>query len=126
VADGRNRPLMLITGDSSFLFHIAELETAARLNLPLVCVVAADYAWGLSTDTRLDKVAAGFGCNGEYAERAEDIARPSSVPLPAAGPGSFTWPSTRRPIPRRCRATPSSVPGTPKECSDLLATPSAQ
>ncbi|TDV49898.1 thiamine pyrophosphate-binding protein [Actinophytocola oryzae] len=94
VADGMKRPVMLVTGDSSFLFHIAELETAARLNLPLVCVVAVDYAWGLevgvykrtfgqgsretgthwSTDTRLDKVAEGFGCHGEYVERDADIA----------------------------------------------------
>ncbi|MBA4024740.1 MAG: acetolactate synthase [Gordonia sp.] len=94
VADGGKRPMMLITGDSSFQFHIAELETAARLNLPLVCVVAVDYAWGLevgvykrtygqgsletgvhwSSDTRLDKVAEGFGCYGEYVDRDEDIA----------------------------------------------------
>jgi acetolactate synthase-1/2/3 large subunit len=94
VADGRARPLMLITGDSSFLFHIAELETAARLNLPLVCVVAVDYAWGLevgvyrglfgegsletgthwSEQTRFDKIAEGFGCHGEYVDRDEDIA----------------------------------------------------
>ncbi|MGW0021281.1 thiamine pyrophosphate-binding protein [Rhodococcus sp. NPDC003382] len=94
VADGGKRPMMLITGDSSFQFHIAELETAARLNLPLVCVVAVDYAWGLevgvykrtyghgsletgvhwSTETRFDKVAEGFGCYGEYVEKDEDIA----------------------------------------------------
>ncbi|MGW6118206.1 thiamine pyrophosphate-binding protein [Nocardia sp. NPDC055165] len=94
VADGGKRPMMLITGDSSFQFHTAELETAARLNLPLVCVVAVDYAWGLevgvykrtygqgsletgvhwSKNTRLDKVAEGFGCYGEYVERDEDIA----------------------------------------------------
>jgi len=94
VAEGRRRPVMLITGDSSFQFQIAELETAARLNLPLVCVVAVDYAWGLevgvykrtfgqgsretgthwSTATRLDRVAEGFGCHGEYVERDEDIA----------------------------------------------------
>ncbi|MBH0780746.1 thiamine pyrophosphate-binding protein [Nocardia bovistercoris] len=94
VAEGRKRPVMLVTGDSSFQFQIAELETAARLNLPLVCVVAVDYAWGLevgvykrtfgqgsletgthwSTETRFDKVAEGFGCYGEYVERDEDIA----------------------------------------------------
>ena len=94
VAEGRKRPLMLITGDSSFLFQIAELETAARLNLPLVCVVGVDYAWGLevgvykrtfgqgsletgvhwSKNTRFDKLAEGLGCYGEYAERDEDIA----------------------------------------------------
>ncbi|MFF0490143.1 thiamine pyrophosphate-binding protein [Nocardia sp. NPDC004068] len=94
VADGGKRPVMLVTGDSSFLFQIAELETAARLRLPLVCVVAVDYSWGLevgvykrtfgpgsretgthwSTETRLDKVAEGFGCHGEYIERDADIA----------------------------------------------------
>ncbi|MFE9320964.1 thiamine pyrophosphate-binding protein [Nocardia sp. NPDC052278] len=94
VAEGRKRPVMLITGDSSFQFQIAELETAARLNLPLVVVVGVDYAWGLevgvykrtfgqgsletgvhwSKNTRLDKVAEGFGCYGEYVERDEDIA----------------------------------------------------
>jgi thiamine pyrophosphate-dependent acetolactate synthase large subunit-like protein len=94
VATGGKRPIMLITGDSSIQFHIAELETAARLNLPLVVVVAVDYAWGLevgvykrtfgqesretgahwSPATRLDKVAEGFGCHGEFVEREEDIA----------------------------------------------------
>jgi thiamine pyrophosphate-dependent acetolactate synthase large subunit-like protein len=94
IADGGRRPLMLVTGDSSFLFHVAELETAARFSLPLVCVVAVDYQWGLevgvykrtfgqgsretavhwSASTRLDKVAEGFGCYGEYVEREEDIA----------------------------------------------------
>ncbi|MBW8486367.1 thiamine pyrophosphate-binding protein [Actinomadura parmotrematis] len=94
VADGGRRPVLLLTGDSSFLFHVAELETAARLNLPLVCVVAVDHAWGLevgvykrtfgpgsaetgvhwSAATRLDRVAEGFGCHGEYVERDEDVA----------------------------------------------------
>jgi thiamine pyrophosphate-dependent acetolactate synthase large subunit-like protein len=35
VADGGKRPGMLLTSDSAFLFHISELETAARLKLPL-------------------------------------------------------------------------------------------
>jgi len=93
VADGGKRPGMLLTSDSSFLFHISELETAARLKLPLVCVVGVDHQWGLevgvykrtfgkgsaetgvhwSKDVRFDKIAEGFGCHGEYVERAEDI-----------------------------------------------------
>ncbi|BBZ15368.1 thiamine pyrophosphate-binding protein [Mycobacterium branderi] len=93
VADGRKRPVMLLTSDSSFMFHIAELETAARLNLPLVCVVGVDHQWGLevgvykrtfgqgsletgvhwSRDVRFDKVAEGFGCRGEYIEHGQDI-----------------------------------------------------
>lgn len=93
VADGRERPVMLLTSDSSFLFHVSELETAARLKLPLVCVVGVDHQWGLevgvykrtfgqgseetgthwSKDVRFDKIAEGFGCYGELVERAEDI-----------------------------------------------------
>lgn len=93
VADGKKRPVMLLTSDSSFLFHVSELETAARLKLPLVCVVGVDYQWGLevgvykrifgkgsaetgvhwSKEVRLDKVAEGFGCYGEFIEHEEDI-----------------------------------------------------
>jgi acetolactate synthase-1/2/3 large subunit len=93
VAEGRKRPVMLLTSDSSFLFHISELETAARLKLPLVCVVGVDHQWGLevgvykrtfgqgssetgthwSQDVRFDKIAEGLGCHGEYVVRSEDI-----------------------------------------------------
>jgi thiamine pyrophosphate-dependent acetolactate synthase large subunit-like protein len=93
-ATGKQRPGMLLTSDSSFMFHIAELETAVRCKLPLVCVVGVDNAWGLevgvykrtfgqgtaetgthwSKDVRFDKVGEGFGCHGEYVTRAEDIA----------------------------------------------------
>lgn len=93
VAEGKKRPVMLLTSDSSFMFHIAELETAARLKLPLVCVVGVDYQWGLevgvykrtfgqgsletgvhwSKDVRFDKVGDSFGCYGEYIDREEEI-----------------------------------------------------
>ncbi|MBW8784695.1 MAG: thiamine pyrophosphate-binding protein [Novosphingobium sp.] len=90
---GRQRPGMLVTSDSSFLFHIAELEVAVRKNLPLVCVVGVDFQWGLevgvykrtfgqgtaetgthwSDKVRFDKIAEGFGAAGEYVTKAEDI-----------------------------------------------------
>jgi len=93
LAVGDTRRVVLMTGDSSFLFHISELETAVRKNLPIVAVVACDYSWGLEvkvyhsvfgdqspeteahwgTQLRLDKIAEGFGAHGEYVERAEDI-----------------------------------------------------
>jgi acetolactate synthase I/II/III large subunit len=93
IAEGRKRPVMLLTSDSAFLFHIAELETAARENLPLVCVVGVDHQWGLevgvykrtftqpspqpgvhwSKDVRFDKIAEGFGCHGEYVEKEDEI-----------------------------------------------------
>ena len=93
IADGGKRRVMLLTSDSSFMFHIAELETAARQKLPLVCVVGVDNQWGLevgvykrtftqpspqpgvhwSKDVRFDKIAEGFGCHGEYVEKQEEI-----------------------------------------------------
>jgi acetolactate synthase I/II/III large subunit len=93
VAEGGKRPVMLLTSDSAFLFHIAELETAARQKLPLVCVVGVDHQWGRevgvykrtfeqpspqpgvhwSKDVRFDKIAEGFGCHGEYVEKEDEI-----------------------------------------------------
>ena len=93
VAEGGKRPVMLLTSDSAFLFHIAELETAARQNLPLVCVFGVDHQWGLevgvykrtfeqpspqpgvhwSKDVRFDKIAEGFGCHGEYVEKEDEM-----------------------------------------------------
>ncbi len=94
VADGRKRPVLFMTSDSAFLFHIGELETAARLKLPLVTVVGVDNQWGLevgvykrtfghgkstepgvqwSKDVRFDKIAEGLGCRGVYVEKAEDL-----------------------------------------------------
>ena len=92
-AEGK-RPVMLITGDSSFQFHISELETAVRKNLPIIVIVSCDYAWGLevgvyrralgpqspeteahwSTGVRFDQIARGFGADGVFIERDEDIA----------------------------------------------------
>ncbi len=86
LAVGEARRVVLMTGDSSFLFHLSELETAVRKNLPIVCVVNCDYSWGLevmvynaafgnqSPETeahwgnqiRLDRIAEGFGAHGEY------------------------------------------------------------
>jgi thiamine pyrophosphate-dependent acetolactate synthase large subunit-like protein len=94
LAVGESRRVVLITGDSSFLFHISELETAVRKKLPVVCIVGCDYAFGLevtvykavfgpqSPETeahwgeqlRLDRIAEGFGAHGEYVDRAEEIA----------------------------------------------------
>ena len=94
LAVGSARRVVLISGDSAFLFHISELETAVRKKLPVICIVGCDYAWGLevrgyrgtlgpdSAETeahwgkqlRLDKIAEGFGAHGEYVEREEDIA----------------------------------------------------
>ncbi|MDE2404256.1 MAG: thiamine pyrophosphate-binding protein [Sphingomonadales bacterium] len=89
-----DRRVILLTGDSAFLFHISEIETAVRKQLPIICVVSVDHAWGLeaasykanfgentttpearwSPEVRLDLTAKSFGAHGEYVERAEDLA----------------------------------------------------
>lgn len=94
LAVGDQRRVVLMTGDSSFLFHISELETAVRKNLPIVCIVGCDYSWGLEVavykagfgaqspeteahwgdQVRLDKIAEGFGAYGAYVDRLEDLA----------------------------------------------------
>lgn len=94
LAVGDKRRAVLLTGDSAFLFHISELETAVRKNLPIICIVSVDHAWGLEAasykanfgentstpearwgnEVRLDKTAESFGAHGEYVQRAEDIA----------------------------------------------------
>jgi acetolactate synthase I/II/III large subunit len=93
LAVGGRRRVVLLTGDSSIMFHISELETAVRKQLPVICIVAVDHAWGIevasykanfgpdttapearwNTQVRLDKTAESFGAHGEYVERAEDI-----------------------------------------------------
>jgi thiamine pyrophosphate-dependent acetolactate synthase large subunit-like protein len=94
LAVGTKRRVALLTGDSAFLFHISELETAVRKNLPLICIVAVDHAWGIEAASykanfgdntatpearwgdavRLDLTAQSFGAHGEYVDKAEDIA----------------------------------------------------
>ncbi|MEO6718462.1 MAG: thiamine pyrophosphate-binding protein [Novosphingobium sp.] len=94
MAVGRDRRAVLLTGDSAFLFHISEIETAVRKQLPIICIISVDHAWGLeaasykanfgentstpearwSDEVRLDKTAQSFGAHGEFVERLEDLA----------------------------------------------------
>ena len=74
------RPIIVITGDGSVTFSIAELESAARQQLGFAVIVADDQAWGIALSgqmrelgqgitselgpVRFDKVAEGFGARG--------------------------------------------------------------
>jgi acetolactate synthase I/II/III large subunit len=77
-----DRPVYVLHGDGAFMFSVGELETAARLNLPIVDVVANDRSFGMIkgaqdtaygkrycgvdfTDVRLDKIAEAMGCFGK-------------------------------------------------------------
>jgi acetolactate synthase-1/2/3 large subunit len=75
-------PVYCLSGDGALMFNIQELETASRLNIPVIIVVANDKAYGMIkagqkmvcdsrfygvdfSDTRYDKVAEAMGCYGE-------------------------------------------------------------
>jgi len=88
------RPVCMITGDGAFGFHVMELETAARENLPIVVLVAVDAAWGMEktayvaqgygandwkgrgielAEVSYDEVAKGLGCHGERVKSMEEL-----------------------------------------------------
>lgn len=85
-----DRPVYILHGDGAFLFSVAELETAARLNLPVIDVVANDRSFGMIkggqeiacdqrycgvdfTDIRLDKIAEAMGCLGIRVTKPDEI-----------------------------------------------------
>jgi acetolactate synthase-1/2/3 large subunit len=87
----RNAPVFAVLGDGTFGFHMAEFETAVRLNLPYIAVVGTDCRWnaeynlqvrdyglnrtyGCELDpTRYDLVVAAVGGHGELVTRVADL-----------------------------------------------------
>ena len=86
------RHVVAFMGDGSAGFHIAEIETARRANLPITFIVGNDYRWGaeaeiqardygdarvhscaLDAETRYDKIAEGFGAKAYYVSAASEI-----------------------------------------------------
>ena len=86
------RHVVAFMGDGSAGFHIAEIETARRTNLPITFIVGNDYRWGaeaeiqardygagrvhscaLDAETRYDKIAEGFGAKAYYVSEASKI-----------------------------------------------------
>ncbi|MFW9936854.1 MAG: thiamine pyrophosphate-binding protein [Candidatus Thorarchaeota archaeon] len=85
-----DKPVVCINGDGSFLFNVQELETAIRLNLPIIIIIGNNCAWGMLKtyqknnlkrrycDVDLPSInyaelAKGFGCYGEKVEKPEDL-----------------------------------------------------
>ncbi|MFN2253978.1 MAG: thiamine pyrophosphate-binding protein [Candidatus Promineifilaceae bacterium] len=86
------RPVYCITGDSALGFNMQELETAARLKLPITVIVAVDGAYGMEKSAqqrvfnreapwfhhdhapvRYDLLAEAMGCHGEFVTKAADL-----------------------------------------------------
>jgi acetolactate synthase-1/2/3 large subunit len=63
------KPVLWYTGDGSFGFYAMELDTMARLGIPVVCVISNDSAWGMIRLTekfiRPDEVEKKGHCNVE-------------------------------------------------------------
>ena len=86
-----NAQSIVITGDGSLGFYLAEMDTAVRFGLPLIIIVGNDGGWGLERElqlgeygggktvacelrrTRYDLVMKGFGGEGEFIETPQQV-----------------------------------------------------
>jgi len=85
-----DRQVATISGDGAIMINIQELETAKRIGLPFICVIANNSSWGMIrsgqkyafkkrfidvdfTDTNFAEIAKGFGCFGERVTDPSDI-----------------------------------------------------
>ena len=87
----RKAPVFAVLGDGTFGFHMSEIETAVRLNLPYVAIVGTDCRWNAEYNlqvrdygpnrthgcelnpTRYDLVATALGGHGELVTSAEAL-----------------------------------------------------
>lgn len=88
------KPVILFTGDGALGFYIAEMDTLARYQLPVVILVGNDAGWGLERElqraqgaldhtgstvacelrhTRYDLIMQGFGGAGEHVDTLDQI-----------------------------------------------------
>ncbi len=61
------KPVLWYTGDGSFGFYSMELDTMARLGIPVVCVISNDSSWGMISlvekTIRAEEIAESGSCN---------------------------------------------------------------
>jgi acetolactate synthase-1/2/3 large subunit len=128
-------PVVAIAGDGGFGFSALEFDTAVRHNLPIVCLVGNDAAWGIElhvqqriygadrvvgstlAPTRYDKLVEALGGVGYQVERAADLrptleralasGRPACINVPIA---SLDTPMTENLIRRKQRAAGELMP----------------
>ncbi|MCX6012330.1 MAG: thiamine pyrophosphate-binding protein [Chloroflexi bacterium] len=85
-----DKKVLLISGDGSFGLNAMEFDTMVRHNIPIVCVISNDSAWGVIIQSQLtkgsdrtigtqlafvhyEKVVEAVGGYGEMVEKPEDI-----------------------------------------------------
>ncbi len=85
------KPVIVLNGDGSFGFNSMEFDTAVRHNIPIICVVNNDCAWGMIKHSQemsigsdrctcaelgmrhYEKMVEGLGGHGELVTRDEEI-----------------------------------------------------
>ncbi|MFP4473910.1 MAG: thiamine pyrophosphate-binding protein [Desulfatibacillaceae bacterium] len=86
-----DKPVVILHGDGSFGFNAMEFDTAVRHNIPIICVVNNDCAWGMIKHSQemsigaecvtcaelgqrhYEKVVEGLGGHGELVTKDEEI-----------------------------------------------------
>jgi len=86
-----DKPVVVLNGDGSFGFNSMEFDTMVRHNIPVVCVINNDCAWGMIKHSqemsigserlqcaelgirRYEKLVEGLGGHGEFVTKAEEI-----------------------------------------------------
>jgi acetolactate synthase-1/2/3 large subunit len=86
-----NRTVVLLSGDGTFGLNGMEFDTACRHNIPVLCVIGNDQAWGMIKHgqeltygfdrtcacdlgpVRYDKMVEALGGHGEFVEKPGDI-----------------------------------------------------
>jgi acetolactate synthase-1/2/3 large subunit len=84
-----DRKVVAMCGDGSFLMNVQEIETACRLNLPIIIIVWVDGGYGLISLKEMDeygkdaftrfnnpdfvKLAQSFGAIGYHAKSSEEF-----------------------------------------------------
>jgi acetolactate synthase-1/2/3 large subunit len=85
-----DKPVVVITGDGSLGFYLAEMDSLVRHNVPIVIIVGNDAGWGLERElqaaagesttvgcelraTRYDMIMQGFGGGGETVDSLDQV-----------------------------------------------------
>jgi acetolactate synthase I/II/III large subunit len=86
-----DKPVIVLNGDGSFGFNSMEFDTCVRHNIPIICIVNNDCAWGMIKHSQeislgkerctcselgmrhYEKMVEGLGGYGELVEKDEDI-----------------------------------------------------
>ena len=87
-----DKPVIGFCGDAGFYYHMAELETAARMKINAVMVVNNNYSGGVIENARFEhavnfaKVAESMGCVGFRVEKPADVKAALDKALAAGRP----------------------------------------